>query len=101
MDDRRESHGGDSGTRPFELSRRSFINVGAAAAGLSVVGFSSVGLAGPAFAAPGKPGEPCKVVPFGPVDETTRMGTWRRCSAGNRMPAEVPTSAPTMQSVGK
>ena len=75
MHNRRESHGGDSVTRPSELSRRSFISVGAAAAGLSVVGLSSVGLAGPAFAAPGNPGEPCKVVPFGPVDVVADNGT--------------------------
>ena len=55
MHNRRESHGGDSGTSPSGLSRRSFIGVGAAA-GLSVVGFSSAGLAAPAFAAPGNPG---------------------------------------------
>lgn len=75
MRNRRESHGGDSGTRPSELSRRSFISVGAAAAGLSVVGFSSVGLAGPASAAPGNPREPCTVGPFGPVQVVADDGT--------------------------
>jgi hypothetical protein len=72
---RRESPGGDSGTRPSELSRRSFISVGAAA-GLSVMGLSSVGLAGPASAATGNPGAPCTVVvPFGPVQVVADNGT--------------------------
>ena len=95
MHNRRESHGGDSGTRPSELSRRSFISVGVAA-GLSVVGFSSVGLAGPAFAAPGNPGEPRKVVPFGPVEVVADDGTGltyaravrlEHCEAGTASPA--------------
>ena len=68
MQNRRESRDGESGIRRSELSRRSFIRVGAVAAGLSVAGLSSVGLAGPAFAAPRNPGEPYEVVPFGPVE---------------------------------
>jgi len=67
---RRETHDIEPGTRPTQLSRRSFIHAGAAAAGLSVVGLTTVGLAGPASAAPGKPGgsgRPSPLAPFGPV----------------------------------
>ena len=51
-------------------------------------GFSSVGLAGQAFAAPGNPGEPREVVPFGPVevvaDNGTGLTTHARCACAPR-----------------
>jgi len=64
----RDSYKADSGSRPPEISRRTVIQAGAAAAGLSVVGLSSLGLAAPAFAAPSDSGHGYNVAPFGPVD---------------------------------
>lgn len=90
MHDRREAHSGDSGTRPSDLSRRSFIRAGAAAVGVSVAGFSSVGLAGPAFAAPGNPGESCTVAPFGPVEVVADDGTGLTYARAVRLHAAKP-----------
>ena len=75
MHDHAESEADASVSHPSGFSRRSFIRAGAAAAGLSAVSFSTLGVSAPAFAAAGDPGtgSPAKLsdeTPFGPVTVT-------------------------------
>src|SRR3954453_18762414 len=87
--------------RPFTPSRRSFLQAGAGAGGVSVVGFSSVGTAESALAAPTSRGRHYEPAPFGPVDVGPTSGSYARAVRfGRCRPGQPRPLLATYQSFG-
>lgn len=87
--------------RPPTPSRRTFLQAGAVAAGLSVVGFSSVATAESALAAPAGSGRHYEPAPFGPVDVGPTSGSYARAVRfGRSQPGQPRPLLATYQSFG-